>query len=913
MTSPAKRIVPSSPVLEPLEPRLLLSGTAEDQALQLFNLSPALFVENQGQWADETVHYVHNGSGANVAMTDEGIEFQVFRPDQADSSTNNDPAAGPGLHDRFDPETHQNQMLQFSASFLGGNPVTPTGLQPSETLLNYFIGDQVNWREGVAAYEIVAYENLYPGIDLLTQGLRSNLKYEFHVAPGADASAIRVHYNGISGLSLADDGSLIVNLGADWGALTDDAPFIYQTIDGQQVAVAGDFVLVDDSTYSFQVTGPYDPNRELVLDPDLAWSTYLGGSDTDYGYDIDVDSSGNTLVTGSTRSSGWVSGGFDTSFNPSTDAFVVKLSPSGGHLWSTYLGGIDYDGGHGIAVDPSGNVFMTGWTYSFGWVSGGFDTSYNGDADAFVAKLSPSGGHLWSTYLGGSGDDRGYDIALDSSDNALVTGGTGSSGWVLGGFDTSYNGNDYDAFVAKLSPSGGHLWSTYLGGSNWDFGCGIAVDPSSSVLVTGYTYSSDWVSGGFDTSYNGGGDAFVAKLSPSGGHFWSTYLGGSSGDDGYGIAVDPSGNALVTGDTASSGWVSGGFDTSGNGGNDAFVAKLSPSGGHVWSTYLGGSDHDWGYGIAADPSGSVLVTGATGSTDFSGRNNTYKGGYYDAFVAKVASSGSLLWATYLGGSGNDGGWGIALDPSGSIFVTGSTWSSGWVSGGFDTSYNGGEHAFAGDAFVAKLAPGLPADANHDGKVDSADLAIWQRNYDPLGLHQNTFEMGNWDGDGDVDSADLAIWQRNYNPLGLSESLPLLQVAANDSLPTPLAQPIASAPDKATVTSSEPLMQERIVTNPLSLTSLSAPVSAAPSDPVPLPTPMPMDMPQHLLARPDFSVMPIVPSVLYAAPGRLLQAVRARSLSHQPRVYARTTRAGRPAADDVVDVLAAAELAVPLKA
>ena len=204
------------------------------------------------------------------------------------------------------------------------------------------------------------------------------------------------------------------------------------------------------------------------------------------------------------------------------------------------------------------------------------------------------------------------------------------------------------------------------------------------------------------------------------------------------------------------------------------------------------------------------------------------------------------------------------------------------------------------------------DADGNACVDSADLAVWQRNYDPLGRNVNTPATGDWELDGDVDSADLALWQRNYNPLGLSESLPLLQVAANDSLPTPLAQPIVPIPDNGGVASPEPLMQERIVTNPLSLTSLSAPVSAAPSDPVPLPTPMPMDMPQHLLARPDFSVMPMVPSVLDAAPGRRLpEAGWARSLAHQLRVYARTTRARRPAAGDVVDVLAAAELTVPL--
>ena len=264
---------------------------------------------------------------------------------------------------------------------------------------------------------------------------------------------------------------------------------------------------------------------------------------------------------------------------------MAKLSSTGAHLWSTYLGGTSGEYGYGIAVDSSGNPIVTGETGSSGWTSGGFDTSYNGSGenggDAFVAKLSSAGAHLWSTYLGGTSDDCGFGIAVDGSGNPVVMGETDSSGWTSGGFDTSHNGDD-DAFVAKLSSTGAHLWSTYLGGTSTDYGRGIAVDSSDNPIVTGSTHSSGWTSGGFDTSYNGsgenGGDAFVAKLSSAGAHLWSTYLGGTSDDCGFGIAVDGSGNPVVMGETDSSGWTSGGFDTSHNGDDDAFVAKLSSTG-----------------------------------------------------------------------------------------------------------------------------------------------------------------------------------------------------------------------------------------------------------------------------------------------------------------------------------------------
>ena len=681
--------------LEPLENRLLLSATVGNQTVELFNTSPALFVENQGQWADESIQFLHQGNGANVAMTDTGPVFQLFRRVGEQEEPFDDGWLG---QSEAVPQISLD-TTQFSVAFEGANSVTPVGLDRTETYFNYFVGEQDAWRSGVSAYETVAYENLYDGIDLLTWGQRDSLKYEFHVAPGADHHQIQVSYDGIDGLWLDDAGELHVQ--TSLGELIDEAPYIYQQLDGQQIEVAGEFTLIDANTYTFTITGPYDPTTELIIDPDLAWSTYLGGSDYDYSYGISVDTAGNALVTGKTRSSGWVSGGFDTSYNGGNyDAFVVKLSPTGDHLWSTYLGGSDTDWGKDIAADTKGNALVTGSTASPGWVSGGFDTSYGGgtDDDGFVVKLSPSGDHLWSTYLGGSQSDGGRGVAVDASNNVLVTGLTSSSGWVSGGDDTSHNGYG-DAFVVKLSPGGSHLWSTYCGGAESDPGSDIAVDADGNALITGYTYSApDWVSGGFDTSFNGDIDAFVAKFSPVGGHLWSTYLGGSKIERGFGIAVDAVGNALVTGETSSPGWVSGGLDSSFNGRIDPFVAKLSATGTHVWSTYLGGSEDDKGLGIAADAEGNALVTGSTVSSGWvsGGFDTTYSFG--DAFVVKLSPAGGHAWSSYLGGSVTEWGYGIDVDAVGNILVAGTTNSPDWASGGFDTSFNGGNR----DAFVARI-------------------------------------------------------------------------------------------------------------------------------------------------------------------------------------------------------------------
>ncbi len=212
------------------------------------------------------------------------------------------------------------------------------------------MGDPATWRQSVPSYETVTYEGLYEGADLYVQGLVSHLKYEFHVTPGADYRQIAVHYEGIEGLSIGGDGSLDVNLGAGQGVIRDDAPYIYQEIDGRHVQVAGRFILLDNQTYSFEVTGPVDPDHALVIDPNLIWSTYLGGSADDSGSSIAMDSSGNVYAAGYTKSSGWTSGGFDTSYHSANDAFVAKFSPSGGHLWSTYLGASGEDSADGIAL-----------------------------------------------------------------------------------------------------------------------------------------------------------------------------------------------------------------------------------------------------------------------------------------------------------------------------------------------------------------------------------------------------------------------------------------------------------------------------------------------------------------------------------------------------------------------------------
>ena len=428
--------------VEQLEDRT--APSVASPAMEVFDTSPALFVENQGQWEDESVRYAFFGTGANVLHTNNGPVFQLFQQvadDDSEASSN----LAQGLGDV------SVEQACFSASFDGAKTIEPVGSDQADTVHNYYVGDQSRWRTAVPSYQTVAYPGVYEGIDLFTWGRRNSLKYEFHIEPVADYHQIQVSYQGIEGLSLDDAGALHIQ--TPLGELIDDAPYIYQEINGEQIEIAGEFLLIDQDTYSFQLTGDYDADTQLIIDPLLAWSTYAGGTAYDYGYGIAVDGSGNVFVAGATISSDWTSGGFDTSYDGTADAFVVKLSSAGAHLWSTYLGGMSSDYGCGIVVDSSGNPIVTGDTSSPGWTSGGFDTSQEGALDGFVAKLSSAGAHLWSTYLGGTNEDYGSGIALDGSGNPVVTGHTFSSGWISGGFDTSYSGTG-DAYVVKIYDSG---------------------------------------------------------------------------------------------------------------------------------------------------------------------------------------------------------------------------------------------------------------------------------------------------------------------------------------------------------------------------------------------------------------------------------------------------------------------------
>ncbi|MCK4444589.1 MAG: SBBP repeat-containing protein, partial [Thermoplasmata archaeon] len=334
--------------------------------------------------------------------------------------------------------------------------------------------------------------------------------------------------------------------------------------------------------------------------------------------------------------------------------------------------------------------------------------------DVYVAKLTADGSALvYSTFIGGNSIDIGYSIAADSDGNAYVIGQTLSTDFPTtpGAFDTTYNVG-HDAFVVKLDASGSDLvYSTFLAGSHNEYGYAIAVDSTRAAYATGFTYSTDFPTtvDAFDTSYNGGGaDAFVSKLDESGSSLlYSTFIGGEDGETGSSIAVDSSGNAHIAGHTYSVDFPTtpGTFDTSHNGLSDPFITKLNATGSSlIFSTFLGGSNNDYVLSIGIDSSGHSYVTGDTCSADFPTTPNSFDGtlgGNRDAFVTKLGVAGStLVYSTFLGGSGRDYGLSIAVDLTENVWITGGTSSTDFPTtpSAFDVSYNGGFR----DAFVTRL-------------------------------------------------------------------------------------------------------------------------------------------------------------------------------------------------------------------
>jgi beta-propeller repeat-containing protein len=645
------------------------------------------------------------------------------------------------------------QVAAVRMSLVGSKtPGRLLGLDELPGKSNYFIGDdKCKWLANVPNYSKVKYEQVYPGIDLIYYGNQRQLEYDFHVAPGANPAAIRISFEGAKNIRVDNGGDLAIETAG--GNLRQHRPVVFQVENGIKRVVAARYAVKSERVIGFEL-GEYDSSLPLTIDPVLIYSTYLGGSEGDQANAIAVDADGNAYVTGSTLSA----------------RFPVSQP---------------------LQRDLSGYF------------------------DVFVAKLNPSGNALlYSTYLGGSGDDQGTSIAVDTSGSAYVTGKTGGTfPTTSNAFQTDKPGG-YDAFVTKLSPAGDALvYSTYLGGqipvapffnpnTGTDIGYGIAVDREGSVYVTGLSYSPGFpIKKALQPVINGGGgtvidpsaisipppappifsDAFVSKLNPSATALvYSTFVGGFRDDEGRGIAVDSSGSVYVAGITDSTNFLTARAIQPAYGGDpgDAFLVKLEPSGRNfVFSTFLGGATDDKAYGVAVDAAGNAYITGETSSINFPTTSNAFQTRMGGSPIFKSTDGGST-WNAASAGLPDNSFNAFAIDPK-----TPATLYAGmgdlYGPGGAFKSTDGGGHWFAINNGLFASQKSRVSFLAIDPKTPSTLYAL------SLGAIFKTTDSGNsWN--------FAATTMPVFNPLSLAvdPANPTTLYAGSNACPPPPSPPLA---------------------------------------------------------------------------------------------------------------------------
>jgi hypothetical protein len=662
---------------------------------------PLRFEANLGQ-TDSRVKFVSRGADSALFLTATDAVLTLDEPSEHGDVAQN------SLH-AMQPVNRNRTALRMSLEG-ADTSAEVRGLASLPGKSNYFVGnDPRSWRTNVPVYSKVKYRSVYPGVDLVYYGSNRALEYDFVVAPRADPARIRLKLDGADGTSIATNGDLVMTTSA--GEVRLARPHVFQREGHTQKPVDGGYFLASAGEVGLRL-GPYDRNRELIIDPVLQYSTFLGGTNSDAAFAIAVDPSGNAFITGETSSTDFPTstGALQTSLRGQMNVFITKLNASGSAVvYSTYLGGSAGlgDRGLGIAFDSSGNAFVTGQTQDsdFPTVNAVQATLKSPAGNAFVSEVNSSGSALmFSTYLGGSGSggDFGKGIAVDSTDSVVVSGQTSSSDFpVMNPLQATMKNSTFTGFVTKFTSGGTPLvYSTYLGGSGiGDSAQALTLDSSGNAYIAGQTASIDFptTTGAYQTALRGTGfNAFFTEINPAGTAFlYSTFLGGSTANGGaaMGIAIDTSDNAYLTGITTAHDFpITPGAAQSaitGTGGH-AFISKINPA-GHgaadlVYSTYLGGSNNaviaDRGASIAVDATGNANVTGLTLSTDFpvtpGAFQSTLKSSGGNAFVTRLNSAGTIfLYSTYLGGSSalGDVGNGISLDSTGAAYVVGQTFSS----------------------------------------------------------------------------------------------------------------------------------------------------------------------------------------------------------------------------------------------
>ena len=689
-----------------------LMASGQVSTAKRYSCIPLSFLENKGQVHDQDgrargdIQFkLPAAPGLNIFIGRDGLHYQFAAP----KNDNCKPArSGSCLLQ----EEQQFDMYRLDVILEGADPsalIVPGSEEPLKE--HYHLSGNQDNEQTVRSYNRVTYQNIYQGIDWVLYIKNGKLEYDFIVHPGGNAKDIKMRYDGATSLTYGGDG---VTAFTPFGDITEGHLRAYIREDNAKVSCN---YQLKDNYLAFDVA---KCPGTLVVDPTLAWGTYFGGSEAESRVIAKADS-GGIYIGGSTASVANIAttGAFQSVFGGSKDGFLAKFDSGGMIRWATYYGGNGNEEVFGIAADQ-GYVYISGITSTVAGIAspGAYQGTYGGGGtDVFLAKFNSSGIQQWATYYGGSGDELGRGVCLDNTGNVYITGFTNSTSGIAtaGAYKTVGGGSAVDAFIGKFTSSGSLLWATYFGGGDDDEAQGIACDPYGNVFITGGTSSSDSIAtpGAYQHTYQSyDDDVFLAKFGSAGNLQWGTYYGANGSNGVHGVACDNNGNVYITGSTSCTDSIAtpGAYQVALTGPANAFIAKFNGVGVIQWGTYYG-SGGETGSGLAVDVAGNIFLVGASTSTTGMVTAGAFQGanaGGEDAYLAQFSNGGSLLWATYYGGSGQDQANGVACDSANNIYITGYTTSQAGIAtpGAFEVVNTA--TGLNEVAFLARFRPGNPS-------------------------------------------------------------------------------------------------------------------------------------------------------------------------------------------------------------
>ncbi len=676
-------------------------------------ISALPFTENRGQIIGTdgrlmpNVHFVHFTPKLDLYLTNSGFSY-VFKKNKADDTTTGGTSIidSAGLIELYRMDMRLEDFNE-NCKIIAESPLGYSS--------NYYYPHCPDGITGVRTYQRVTYSNVYDNIDMVCYGSDDNLKYEFIVKPGGKVEDIKIRFDGTKEIEILTDGSLSIS--NPLGIINESKPITYQRmkLNGQYIQsnVSSEF-LIENNTVQFNV-GEYDKTKELVIDPDVSWITYVGGSSTGSTFGVAVDDRSNTIVTGLTQSTDFpvTTGAFQDRNNGRYDIYLMKFDDNDQLLWSTYIGGNSQD--YANCVEVKGDaIWISGETRSsnFPVTNNAYQRQNNGGtADIVLIKFQSDGILAYATYYGGKGYDTSPDLAIDSRNNVWLTGMTASFDFpVTSDAYQSDNNNSYDPVLVKFDENGNRLYATFFGGSSNDYGDGITINNNDVIAMSGLTKSYDFpiTNDAYQSINNGQVDAFISTFDISGNLIWSSYYGGSGNDYGSNITSDDEGNFIIHGYTSSTDLPvsTDAYQNTLSGSNDAFIAKFATSNDLLWATYFGGSrlegrgstmDYQLG-GITTNTNNDILFTGVTQSGNFPSTTDAFQqalNGPSDAYLSKLDKYGNLVWSSFIGGNGGDRGIEVAFYDNNNYVCVGTTQSSDFpvTDNAFQKQIKGSEDGF----------------------------------------------------------------------------------------------------------------------------------------------------------------------------------------------------------------------------